>query len=464
MSAAPLVEIQRQVAREANVGRAHGEPPLVSQLLPTMLDRRNMEAAWERVRTSDGALTPGVDGQTATDVLRQHSRWLSSLTDDLYHQNYVPHPVRYVEIPKSGGGMRRLGIMTVRDRVVHTAMKQVLEPILDPIFVDDSFGFRCGRSVAAALWRCTYVMSQFARTNGVAEVTAIPSDITQCFDTVDHTLLMDQLESIVQDTSFLNLTKQILAAEATHRREWFASRPVGLIQGSGLSPLLCNFALHPLDSEFAKVARGHHGQLRMFRYADDLLIVAATARLARIGLAQLRQSIARLRQRLNRNKTGILTATGGVPWLGVTIEPRRHSWSSQPNFGYVVPEAKVLKMMDRINEMTIPPSTRIDPAAFDLGRWIVSINSQLRDWRQAYLFADNAPLVFRALDDHTQQRVGELLASITGRRQRSLYQEYKIRLPRGFKTWQVQGCRLTVLSSLAPHRPDRLIRRPPWAT
>jgi hypothetical protein len=152
----------------------------------------------------------------------------------------------------------------------------------------------------------------------------------------------------------------------------------------------------------------------------------------------------------------------GVAWLGVRLRLRPDPWTGRARAGYVVPDNKVRDMLARIAEMTTPPSSRIDAAAFDLGRWIVSVNDQLRDWYQAYVFAENAGEVFRAVDEHSRERVGELLHSVTGTRHRQLREQYRVWLPRGFWTWQVKGCRLTQLSSLAPRCPRGLTRRPPW--
>jgi hypothetical protein len=112
--------------------------------------------------------------------------------------------------------------------------------------------------------------------------------------------------------------------------------------------------------------------------------------------------------------------------------------------------------------MTEPPNARIDAAAFDLGCWIGSINEQLRDWWQAYMHAENARAVFQALDERAFDRLGNLLRAVTGARQRRLYDQYCRRLPRGFRTWQVGGTQLTVVSSLAPRNPTQLTRRPAW--
>lgn len=459
-----LDTLQRQIAGDCRARRTtdESEAVLVDQLMPTLLDRRNLEAAWERVRTSDGARTPGVDGQVAAEIQHRASQWLTSLANDLYHQRYQPRPPRWIDVPKPAGGARRLGILTIRDRVVHAAVKQVLEPVLDPLFVVDSFGFRPGRSVAAALSSAVDILEEFTSVSGLDRVTAIRADVADCFDTIDHRNLIDRLEARIGDAALLELVRRILVSGGGTSGVWLGGRPTGLVQGSGLSPLLCNFALDPVDHAVRELAADNDNRMRMLRYADDLLILADTPRRATLTLKTVQRTLRTLRQKLNSRKTGACTARNGIPWLGVKLRPRICGWSDQTQFGYVVPDEKVIHMLGRIEEMTLPPSTRIDPSAFDLGRWLVSINDQLRDWWQAYLFADNALLVFRALDEYTFERVAELLHSITGRRRGQLYDEYRVRLPRGFQSWQIDGCRLTVLSSLAPRRPDRLIRRPVW--
>lgn len=119
-------------------------------------------------------------------------------------------------------------------------------------------------------------------------------------------------------------------------------------------------------------------------------------------------------------------------------------------------------MAARLVEMTAPPSDKIDAAAFNLGKWIVSVNAQLRDWRQAYLYADNTADVFRLLDSVAFDRIGELLRAVTGGSWSDIRRNHLAHLPRGFRSWEVPGARLSVLSSLAPSAPAGLIRRPRW--
>jgi hypothetical protein len=119
-------------------------------------------------------------------------------------------------------------------------------------------------------------------------------------------------------------------------------------------------------------------------------------------------------------------------------------------------------MLDRIDEITTPPSHRLDRETFDPARWIVSINSQLDDWYQVYQYAENAAEVFRTLDERGVARVGQLLQSLTGQRGRQLTRQFGCRLPREFWTWQAGGTRLIVLSARAPRRPVHHPRRVAW--
>jgi hypothetical protein len=151
-----------------------------------------------------------------------------------------------------------------------------------------------------------------------------------------------------------------------------------------------------------------------------------------------------------------------VTWLGVRLVPRVNKWTGKMRLAYLIPDEKVQRMLERVDEMTTLPSERINPDAFDLGRWLVSINEQLRDWHQAYQYADNAADVFRTVDERGLGAVARLLQRITGVRGKQLARGYLRRLPRGFWTWEVNGVRLKLLSTLAPRRPYALIRRPDW--
>ena len=336
-----------------------------------------------------------------------------------------------------------------------------LEPILDPSFLDSSFGFRPGRSVAGALASATRLLA--ADTSDALRFHfAVHLDVARCFDTIDHAILLAELGEHVSDDGLLRLVGQLIEVGGTTVRRLWSRRTCGIIQGSALSPLLCNLYLHGVDQELAALGRSTQGGVQALRYADDLLLVARDARLAQQAIALTRKSLARREQCLREPRARPRPIHEGVTWLGVHLLPRPNRWTGKVRFGYLVPDDRVLAMLDRIGEMTVAPSNRIDAAAFNLGRWIVSVNEQLREWHQAYVYADNGPEVFRTVDEYTRERIGALLNSVTGTRYRDLYDDYRVWLPRGFWTWQIQGSRLVVLSSLAPRCPRNLTRRPAW--
>jgi len=119
-------------------------------------------------------------------------------------------------------------------------------------------------------------------------------------------------------------------------------------------------------------------------------------------------------------------------------------------------------MLRQIDEMTMPPSERIEADAFDLGKWIASINTRLREWYNTICFSGNAAEIFETLDERMFERVGYLLKCVLRIRKNRLARLYQKRLPHGFLTWEINGYRLTVLSSLAPKRPGCLVHRQPW--
>src|SRR5262249_5495313 len=159
------------------------------------------------------------------------------------------------------------GILNLRDRVVQAALKQVLEPALEPVFLPGSFGFRPGRSVAGALSEAVRLLSSSA--DGVMPFrAALALDVANCFDTVDHETLQQGLARLIFERPLLNLLDRVLRAGGTEAGWWWRRRWCGLVQGSALSPLLCNLALHPLDQALAELGRSTQKGVVALRYAD----------------------------------------------------------------------------------------------------------------------------------------------------------------------------------------------------
>jgi RNA-directed DNA polymerase len=230
------------------------------------------------VRGNKGARSAGVDGQTAYHVERERGEavFLAELRADLKARAFAPLPVRERMIPKPGGKQRRLGIATVRDRVVQAALKLVLEPILEADFQPCSYGFRPGRRAQDAIAEIHLFTSH-------SYEWVLEGDITACFDELSHVGIMDRLRQRIGDKRVLALVKGFLKAGILTQDGAVRDTITGTPQGGILSPLLSNLALSALDEHFAEAwqamgatssaRQGHRRKglatYRLVRYADD---------------------------------------------------------------------------------------------------------------------------------------------------------------------------------------------------
>ena len=232
--------------------------------------------AWQRVRGNRGARAAGVDGDTAFTI--EHRRgvdaFLAEIRDELKARQFRPLPVRERMIPKANGKHRRLGIATVRDRVVQAALKLVLEPIFEADFLPCSYGFRPNRRAHDAIAE----IRTFAGPPHRYE-WAVEGDIAACFDEISHPALLDRIRQRISDKRVLALIKAFLKAGIFNQETGLRDSPVGAPQGGILSPLLANIALSVLDEHFTgrirdqqALPRRHQRGLpwfRLIRYADD---------------------------------------------------------------------------------------------------------------------------------------------------------------------------------------------------
>jgi len=283
------------------------------ELLEQILDRDNMLRAWKRVKANNGAA--GVDGlsvQEASSFIRQH--W-ERICLSLANGRYVPSPIRRVEIPKTDGGIRLLGIPTVLDRLIQQAVAQVLMPIFDPHFSESSFGFRPGRSAHDAVRQ---VKKHFRSYYPVA----VDVDLAKFFDTVDHTLLMRLVAKRVKDVRVLKLIRKYLRAEVV--ADGLSEQVnVGVPQGGPLSPLLANILLDELDKELER--RG----LRFARYADDFIVMVKSKRAGQRVLNSIREFLeGRLKLKVNETKSKV-ARLDKCTFLGFCIVRGKIRWSDK---------------------------------------------------------------------------------------------------------------------------------------
>lgn len=263
---------------------------LTEHLMEEVCQRENLNQAYRRVKANKGA--PGVDGMTLRDLeswLREHKE---ALIASLLDGSYQPQPVRGVEIPKPGGGVRQLGIPTVADRLVQQAILQVLDPLLDPTFSASSYGFRPGRSAHDALAAARQYVAD-------GRLIVVDIDLEKFFDRVNHDMLMARLARRIADKRLLRIIRRFLQAGMMTSGVCVA-RNEGTPQGGPLSPLLANLLLDDLDKELEK--RGHC----FCRYADDCNIYVQTKVAGQRVMAGVTKFLeSKLKLRVNRDKSAV---------------------------------------------------------------------------------------------------------------------------------------------------------------
>jgi RNA-directed DNA polymerase len=344
---ARVLEIQAKLHQWAS----NGPERRFDDLYNLVIDPIVLAVAWKRVRSNRGARSAGVDGATARYItaVRGEEAFLTGLRADLKARTYRPQPVRERMIPKPNGKQRRLGIPTVRDRVVQAALKLVLEPIFEADFKPCSYGFRPGRRAQDAIAEIHYFASR-------SYEWVFEGDITACFDEISHSALMDRVRARVGDKRVLDLVKAFLKAgilsEEGMRRDTITGTP----QGGILSPLLSNIALSCLDEHFAegweancknqtdrqRLRRKGQPIVRLERYADDFVtLVSGTCEHAEALRGEVAAVLQPMGLRLSETKTKIAHIDEGFDFLGFRI--RRHQQrGSHKRYIYTYPSRSSL--------------------------------------------------------------------------------------------------------------------------
>src|SRR5215472_13960751 len=349
-------------------------PASTEQLMEEVCDRENLVRAWKRVRQNKGS--PGVDGMTidgARDYLREH--W-PGIRSQLLEGTYQPQPVKRVEIPKPDGGIRKLGVPCVVDRLIQQALLQVLQKRWDPTFSKHSYGFRPGRSAHQAVAQAQQYIAE-----GYSVVVDL--DLEKFFDRVNHDSLMARVASRITDKRVLKLIRAFLKAGVM---EDGLVSPVdeGTPQGGPLSPLLSNLVLDELDQELTR--RGH----RFCRYADDCNIYVRSPRSGERVLASVRHFLTtQLRLTVNESKSAVARP-----------EERKFLGFSIANDGsqrQIAPKA-IQRFKARVRELTyrtrgVSLTTLIEP----LARYLIG-------WRGYFGFCQT-PRVLSNLDAWIRRRL-----------------------------------------------------------
>jgi RNA-directed DNA polymerase len=344
-----------------------------SDLMERVVSRANLQTAFKRVKSNKGS--PGSDGMTVDELsgyLREH--W-EKIREQLLAGTYQPRMVKQQLIPKSGGGMRELGIPTVLDRFIQQALLQVLQPDLDREFSRHSYGFRPGRSAHEAVCAAQRFIGQGRRY-------VVDVDLEKFFDRVNHDVLMERLSRHVGDRHVLTIIRRYLEAGV------MAHGGV-VIEGGPLSPLLANVLLDEVDKELEK--RGHN----FVRYADDCNVYVRSRRSGERVMHLLRKLFTGLKLRVNESKSAVDLAThrkilGYSFWVapGRTVKRR-------------VSRKALQAMKDRVRLITRRNG----------GRSVAAVAAELRSylvgWKEYYRLADT-PRVFSDLDEWIRHRLRAL--------------------------------------------------------
>ena len=348
--------LQRDSAERKGYVRAHrsfnriwkerdsAEPDILGKIL----NKDNLNRAYKRVKANKGA--PGVDGMTIEEAFQWLKEHNHELTERIRKGHYTPSPVRRVEIPKADGGVRKLGIPTVIDRIIQQAMSQQLIPIYEPKFSDGSFGYRPGRSAKDAVQKIKkYAEQGYTR--------AVVLDLSKYFDTLNHELLVNILRRDVKDERVIQMIKRYLRSGVMENGVVVETEE-GSPQGGNLSPLLANVYLNEFDQEFNR--RG----VPCIRYADDIVLLAKSERASeRLLESSTKYLEGTLKLKVNREKSRTVSVFAirnfkylgfcvGKNGKGIYIRVHRKSWKkAKDNLRKLTSRSKcgsIVKAMKRI--------------------------------------------------------------------------------------------------------------------
>lgn len=301
-------------------------------LLEKMLSDENLGLALAQVRRNKGA--SGIDGMEVSELKGYLDEHLEEIKESIRNRTYKPQPVKRVEIPKSDGGVRKLGIPAVLDRFVQQAIAQVLVPIYEPKFSDNSFGFRPNRCCEMAIIRALEYMN-----DGFHWVVDI--DLEKFFDTVDHDKLISLVMRDVKSGEIVSLIRKFLVSGIMMDNEYKES-VIGVVQGGNISPLLSNVVLNELDKELE--ARG----LRFTRYADDCIILVGSSKAADRVMANVSKFIEnKLGLKVNMTKSKI-SKPNEIRYLGFGFyyDASYGQWKAKPH------QISVNKLKEKLKKLT----------------------------------------------------------------------------------------------------------------
>lgn len=348
----------------------------MSEMLERILSNENIERAYKKVYANKGA--GGVDGVTTKELAEYMQGNWSSIKEQIRTRTYKPQPVLRVEIPKPNGGVRKLGIPTVMDRVIEQAITQVITPMFEPSFHENSYGFRPNR-------RCEQAIVRLLELFNDGFVWVVDIDLEKFFDNVPQDKLMSYVGRVIRDGDTESLIRKYLKAGVMNQGK-YEPTDVGTPQGGNLSPLLSNIMLNELDYEL------DHRHLNFVRYADDVVIVLKSKAAATRVMYSVTSWIERkLGLKVNATKTKV-TPPSKLKYLGFGFWNDKGEWKARPHEDSVERLKRKLKSLCKRNW------------SVDLTYRIKKINEVSRGWIN-YFRIGSMKSKLQNIDEHLRTMV-----------------------------------------------------------
>jgi len=368
-----------QRSGEASTAASGNDRPGTDRLMEEVVQRGNAKAALKRVMQNKGS--PGIDGMTVDELPKYLVEHWETIREQLLTGTYQPKPVKRQEIPKSGGGVRELGIPCVLDRFIQQTILQVLQPRFDPTFSEHSYGCRPGRGAHDAVCAAQRYVQE-------GRHIVVDVDLAKFFDRVCHDVTMGKLEDRIEDKRMLGLIRRYLKA-GVMAHGVVVERFEGAPQGGPLSPLLANMLLDEVDKELEK--RGH----AFVRYVDDCNVYVRSQRAGEDVMVTLRRLYARLRLQVNEAKSAVAHA-----WTRKFLGYSFWVTKEQAVKRCVAPKALVA-LKERVREITSRSGGRSMKAIY------AELRSYLTGWR-AYFRLSEKPHVFSDIDKWIRRRLRQV--------------------------------------------------------
>jgi RNA-directed DNA polymerase len=394
---AAIRDLQRKLYRKAKA-----EPAFRFYILYDKIYREDfLHRAYALARSNAGA--PGVDGVTFEQIETSGvEAWLAGLREELVSRTYRPDPVRRVTIPKLGGGERPLGIPTIRDRVVQTAAKLVLEPIFEADFEDSVYGYRPGRGAVDAVKEVRRLICR-----GYCDV--VDADLSQYFDTIPHDQLMQSVARRIVDRHVLRLIKLWLKAPIEERDDNGKRRIIGgkrntcgTPQGGVASPLLANIYMNRFLKHWRLTKRGEAFRARVIAYADDFVILSRGW--AAEALTWTKAVMTRLGLTINEGKTSLKDAQQErFDFLGYSFGRHPYKGTGKWYLSASPSKKSMRRFKTKIGNLLVPSNVDPWPEVRD------TLNRALLGWSN-YFCVGTRRAAFRGVDKYVYERVRDFLA------------------------------------------------------